>query len=100
MFELNNDLRNPFDDSRIRDKVFDVFTGSAITKLTAANTSGDYTDVIAELVAAYAPFHLNISNLNSDFVTGMGKTEFRVNVVDEFKEFVSNSLILVFILTN
>ena len=91
MVDLNNDLRNPFDDTRITDPRFDVFTTSVITKLIAANTSGDYTDVIAEVVAAHDPFHLNISNLSSDFVTGMGKTELRENVIDGFKEFASNN---------
>ena len=91
MVDLNNDLRNPFDDTRVTDKIFDVFTGSVITNLTAADTSGDYTDVIAQVTAAYEPFHQNISNLNSDFITGIGKTELRVNVIGDFKGFVSNN---------
>ena len=91
MVKIENDIDNIFDTPKITDPRLDVFTTSAITKLTAANTSGDYTDVIAELVAVHEPFHLNISNLKSDFVTGMGKTELRVNVIDGFKEFVSNN---------
>ena len=91
MKKPENDLNNPFDDQKITDKRMDVFVGGVITKMTAANTAGIYTDVIADLTADYTPFHLNISNLNTDFLIGKGKTELRKNVIADFKVFVSNS---------
>ena len=89
MTKLENDLNNIFDDKNISNPRIDTFTGGVITRLTAANIDGVYDAVLDDLNNTHVPFHLNITNLNTDFLIGKGKTELRKDVIDEFKEFVS-----------
>lgn len=91
MRALEEDLNNPYDDPKIIDKKMDIFAGVVVDGLTAINGSGDYTDVIADVVNARAPFHLNITSLATDFIIGKGKTELRVGEIEAFKEFVRNN---------
>ncbi len=92
MIRLEDDLSNPYDDPKITDKRMDVYVDVVVTGLTAADDDGIYTDVIAEVVAAYDPFHLNVNKLVTDFSIGIGKTELRGNVIAEFKEFASDNM--------
>lgn len=91
MPKLENDLNNFFDDNEITDPRLDVFIGGSIVTLTEKNIDGVYTQSIADLKVVYDPFHLKLSSLGIDFRIGMGKTELRKDVVEDFKEFVRNN---------
>ena len=91
MPKLENELNNFFASDEITNQRLDPFAKGALTVIIARNTDGKYDDIIATLQAAYDPFHKNNSSLSSDVVIGRGKTELRVNVIEEFKDFARNS---------
>ncbi len=90
MRTLISDIKNIFDDDAITDPRMNVFTGSVYNKLVAANTNGDYTEVIAMINAVYPSFRDNLLSLAIDVPLGTGAKEVRETVESEFKIFVSN----------
>lgn len=89
MKTIENDLRNPFDDIEITNTRIDPFAAAIVVKLTAANGSGQYTTIIADINTPLTPFHESMLAIGIAAGITAGQTETREGVISDFQAFAS-----------
>lgn len=84
-------FENIFDEIAITSPRLYAFASDAIAKLTAANTSNQYTTIISLVLPKAEDLHLEIGDVKASVNVQLGKTITVNQVIDGFKAYMSDN---------
>lgn len=91
--KLETLIRNPYASRGVTDTRLTGAALVALPKYTAAKGGGEYTTVIADILAATTPMHDKIGEIQTDLSFDKGFTENRETVAANFEKFVSSNFL-------
>lgn len=89
MLDLKKLFKNHFDTKEISDDNLKKFADVHLQRLSANNTTAQFTTMITETTNAYTAYFGSITNEDTKFAIQQGLTITMNNIVENFKNFVS-----------
>lgn len=91
MLDLNIFYKNHFDDKQISDNKLRKFAGINLERLTANNSGGEFTQLIADTNDALQEYAAAQTKLDVSFASQQGLTIAVNNLLSEYKNYIGNS---------